>query len=481
MAVSFRHGSNGAYKSAYAVWFEILPALREGRIVVTNIEGLKTKQSIEKLLGEKFPDSAQLIRIFSRSSEGVMLWQNWFNWMPIGAFVVIDECQDLYCQEAGFKREKFLQKPLSDFIQHLPKDFSELFYSRWLPVDPDSFEEGDVDDCERTQLDENNRLLYPFDFYGAFMRHRKYQWDIVMLTPDYTAIPTWLKGCAGEAYSHRSTDTFFRSRKPRIFNHPPKSTKTAPSTKSDFASSTNKNIPIDVFALYKSTGTGGFNSTKSDITLLKSPKFLLAIVIGFAAIGKFFWDLSDVLFDSDVGEVETATAPASSSNAPNLSGASGVRVSENVSGQGGEDSVRLGSGNVNPEGVGEVVSDAVNPFYAVFPEFNGSTSVYLTSVLRTVYQKGYNESFDYVFRIDKGSDTFYIRSAVLDRYGYNFELVDDCLIRVHSESVSRFLTCPPVSSVVDESKGDSVMSARVDDVKKSVDIFNLGKNQAPQG
>ncbi|MCE9832389.1 hypothetical protein LZ675_19485, partial [Vibrio diabolicus] len=28
MAVIFRHGSNGSYKSAYATWFEILPALR---------------------------------------------------------------------------------------------------------------------------------------------------------------------------------------------------------------------------------------------------------------------------------------------------------------------------------------------------------------------------------------------------------------------------------------------------------------------
>ncbi len=62
-----------------------------------------------------------------------MLWQNWFNWMPLGAFVVIDECQDLYCPEAGFKREKFLQRPFSDFVDYLPKDFADLFYSRWLP------------------------------------------------------------------------------------------------------------------------------------------------------------------------------------------------------------------------------------------------------------------------------------------------------------------------------------------------------------
>ncbi|MCZ8485394.1 hypothetical protein O9993_05175 [Vibrio lentus] len=43
-------------------------------------------------------------------------------------------------------------------MDYLPKDFSELFYSRYFRLTLDSFEVGDVDDCERTQLDENNRL-----------------------------------------------------------------------------------------------------------------------------------------------------------------------------------------------------------------------------------------------------------------------------------------------------------------------------------
>ncbi|CAK3895242.1 zona occludens toxin [Vibrio crassostreae] len=473
MAVSFRHGSNGAYKTAYVTWFEILPALREGRIVVTNIEGLKPKESIEELLGEKFPDSARLIRIFTRSSEGVMLWQNWFNWMPLGAFVVIDECQDLYCPEAGFKREKFLKRPFSDFVEYLPKDFSELFYSRWLPVDPDSFEVGDVDDCERTQLDENNRLLYPFDFYGAFMRHRKYQWDIVMLTPDYTAIPTWLKGCAGEAYSHRSTDTFFRSRKPRIFNHPPKSTKTAPSTKADMASSTNKKIPVDVFALYQSTGTGGFNSTKSDISVLKSPKFILAILIGLGAMGKFLMDLSHVLFDSDVGEVEEVISNQANTNTTSLSHSPGLSVPKSATGQSGENSFRVASGSDYNQGSSQAVVDAVNPFYAAFPVFNGSDAVYLTSVDKSPFIKASGNFPLFVFRVDKGADSFYIRSPVLARYGYHFELVDHCLVRVESESGSRFLTCPPISNPVSQSDDNELIAGRGDDVIKKVDIFSM--------
>ncbi|ELU1680420.1 hypothetical protein SBP32_004513, partial [Vibrio parahaemolyticus] len=37
MATIIRHGPAGSYKSSYAVWFELLPALREGRVVVTNV------------------------------------------------------------------------------------------------------------------------------------------------------------------------------------------------------------------------------------------------------------------------------------------------------------------------------------------------------------------------------------------------------------------------------------------------------------
>ena len=39
MASSIFHGAPGSFKSASATWFEVLPALRKGRLVVTNIEG----------------------------------------------------------------------------------------------------------------------------------------------------------------------------------------------------------------------------------------------------------------------------------------------------------------------------------------------------------------------------------------------------------------------------------------------------------
>ncbi|MCL1132499.1 hypothetical protein L2748_22770, partial [Shewanella sairae] len=372
MAVSFRHGGNGSYKSAYAVWFEILPSLRAGRLVVTNIEGLKSLESIEKLLGEKFPPSAKLIRIFSRSVAGVELWQNWFCWMPIGALIVIDECQDLYTKKVGFNMEKMPFKPIENFLDDLPPDFKSYFDSRWQPQDPTKFDDSDVDDTGRTQLDDQNRLLYPFNFYGAFMRHRKYQWDIVMLTPDWTAIDTSLRGCAQNAYGHRSTDTFFRKRRPRIFSHLPNTTSTKPS-KADAASVTSIKIPIEVFALYKSTGTGGFNSSNADLTILKQPKLWAAFVILFIAVCYIAYGVFNVFFSDDkdplneavktVEQVKTGSAVIEPVELDVQQVSAAVSEGSNLLDTGNAYS-QVNTGSIHP----------VNAFAHHFPNLNGSSS-----------------------------------------------------------------------------------------------------------
>ena len=45
------------------MWFEIVPALRQGRVVVSNLQGLKSLDEIQHLLGEVFPESTRLLRI----------------------------------------------------------------------------------------------------------------------------------------------------------------------------------------------------------------------------------------------------------------------------------------------------------------------------------------------------------------------------------------------------------------------------------
>ena len=465
MAVYFRHGSNGSYKTAYAVWFEILPALRNGRVVVTNIEGLQPLEKIESLLGEKFPVGARLIRLFTRKQSGIELWQNWFNWMPVNTLVVIDECQDIFAPETGFKREKALSRPVEDFTDSLPTGFLELFYDRWGMADTSDLDDGDVDDVGETQLDDKGRLLYPDNYYGAFMRHRKYQWDIILLTPDYTSIPRWMLGCATDAFSHTSTDMFFRKRKPRIYNHRPKSTKTAPSTRQDLASCTNKKIPVDVFALYQSTGTGGFNASKADISILKSPKFILAILVFVIAFANFLRDSYAIYNRSDDNLPQASSEKADTSQASSKGGVSESLDDNAACSQGSDGMVDCNGSN---EIRYQVSYDAVNPFYRSFPIFNNAKSVHLTSVVQVRHEQF--TTFDYRFRIDKADGSYYIGSQVLSAYGYEFAYIDDCLIEVHFDNTSRMLSCPPRETIADNPDSREPLI-------KQVDIFNLSEDE----
>ncbi|EIA3093307.1 toxin, partial [Vibrio cholerae] len=120
MAIFIRTGANGSYKSAYVAYFVILEALKAGRVVVTNMQGFETLDVIEKRFDITFPSTTRLIRIFSRDKNGIELWQHFFCWCPIGALIVIDECQDIFSKNIGFRMEKVFYRPLSDFLPMLP-------------------------------------------------------------------------------------------------------------------------------------------------------------------------------------------------------------------------------------------------------------------------------------------------------------------------------------------------------------------------
>lgn len=399
------------------------------------------------------------MRIFTRSEEGVRLWQQWYCWMPIGAFVVIDECQDIFTDHVGFKMQKSQYQPLETYLPDLPDGFAELFHSRWHPVDPDTFDAGDTDDTGRTQLDENNRLLYPFNFYGAFMRHRKYQWDIVMLTPDWTSIPTSLRGCAQEAFSHRSTDTFFRKRKPRIFNHSPKATSTEP-PKGDKSNVYSRKIPVDVFALYQSTGTGGFNESKASASFLYQPKLWLAFIVFFAALGYVFYAFSK-MGDSAETEITTLPAPAGMPGvavpAGGVAPASAPGAVETVPGSGG---VAVGRPAVEAGRARGLVGAHLGEISAI-PLFHGAKSVYVTAV-QDVYESimpGMRSKArtDILLQVVTETGDLWLHSDVLDKHGFTFKVFDVCAVQVSYEDHSLMLGCPPRDTYAPES--DSLPSS----------------------
>lgn len=54
MAIFIRTGANGSYKSAYVAYFVIYEALKAGRVVVTNLEGMQPLDEIERRFDMQF-------------------------------------------------------------------------------------------------------------------------------------------------------------------------------------------------------------------------------------------------------------------------------------------------------------------------------------------------------------------------------------------------------------------------------------------
>ncbi len=230
MAVVIRHGPNGSYKSASAVWHDLLPALRQGRICITNLEGCYPLEEIAKRLGETFPDSTRLYRINILHDDALRLWRRWFHWAPVGSFILMDEVQDIY-PDKSWKESDLDYQPIETYKDQLPPGLIDDYYAAIDACKPESYEACDYDDTGSLLFDDNGRIVYPKTLNGAFKRHRKFNWDIVCVTPDINDISPMVRGCAELAKAQSNKDSLFIfKRKPRIYEHNPR-TNGVPSAK----------------------------------------------------------------------------------------------------------------------------------------------------------------------------------------------------------------------------------------------------------
>lgn len=436
MATSFRYGPGGSYKSACAVWFDLLPALRDGRICITNVHGMQPLDIIEKRLGEKFPDSAKLIRISSRNELGFDLWQYFFCWVPIGSFILIDECQQVFSTNAGFKMANTKKRPFSDFKDSLPDGFEDLFNSKWLTVSAEDLDAGEIDDCNRSRFDEQGRIHYPANFNDAFMEHRHYNWDIVMLTPDFGQVPKEVKGVAELAKQHKSKDGLIKrfNRKPRILEHDPTRTVSKP-TKDDVVY--NLKVPLDVHLVYASTITG--NTTKSGLSknVFLQPKFIIAMLMIVGSFGYIAYELIN-RFSTDTPQNETIQVDATDTQQSKIQHSSSD--SNHTQANPISDRVPSGSNNNSSADVFSRTPFKLGGLPDWFP-FNYAENVYV-SVIERIRANGVTR-LRVTFEVNTKDGMFYVDNRVLNKMGLGYSVHDDCLVELTYETRSHFFTCKP--------------------------------------
>lgn len=440
MAITIRTGSNGSYKTAYTVWFVILKALKEGRTVVTNIAGMEPLDVISERLDYEFPKSSKLIRIYASDDDGVDLWRHWFCWMPINAQIVIDECQDIYSKNSGFRIEKSVFRPFSDFADKLPQGFESLYNSKLMTVSPDEFSSSDMDDRGKARFDETGKIIYPLNFQEAFMKHRHYNWDIELLSPSYSFVETAFKDAAEECFFHKNNDSFFwAKRRPYIFKHDKTTSRPKIPEKKDPNLSKQK-IPLDVHLLYKSTTTGLATKSGGTNLLFKDPKFWGAMFLILISVGYFLYGLADIFTrDSSSDDVEKIK------NTSSISQPIEANVSKGSEGSGLlRDSGRSSEVDNKSSGLTNFVNESVS-----YLGLEGVKQLYVTGVVneyRTRNGNRYLVNSNIILKaLMVNGDQFTLRNEYLDYLAINYRVVGECMVELSRGGFKSLVVCPDPS------------------------------------
>ncbi|WP_343577299.1 zonular occludens toxin domain-containing protein [Pseudomonas sp.] len=244
MSIKIHHGPNGSYKTSGAIQDDAVPALKDGRVIITNVRGFTLERAYEVF--PDLPNTAQIINLDLESLDDLERMRTWFQWAPRGAFLIFDETQLLFPKSW---REKDLEK--FDF-----------------PGGPEAAHEADR----------------PMNWLDAWTRHRHFNWDIVLTTPNISYIRDDIRMTCEMAYKHSNLAVigipgrYKEAQHDAQLNRPP-----ADGTIIEY-----KRIKKQTFALYQSTATGKTQDTKAGKSLFRSPKLVLLLALLAACIG-FVW------------------------------------------------------------------------------------------------------------------------------------------------------------------------------------------------
>lgn len=268
MAIIIHHGANGSYKSSGVVQDYLIPAIREGRVVVTNLEGCNLEK-IYEVMGDEVHKDFDLIHVDAESVEGRRKLLTWWHWVPLGSLLIFDE--------AG----KIFPKSLR------PNKLEELNYKTLAEATEDG---------------------RPFKWLEAFQEHRKYNWDMILSAPNIKSIRPDIRETTEGAYKHSNLGKLgwlFKGIYKEGYHDA--DTSGAPSTIP--VTETKRIKDKRVYALYKSTKTGLHKDTIAGKNLFKSIPLLgglaiciTAFVYAFSSGGLGF------LFPSDPAPAEVARA-----------------------------------------------------------------------------------------------------------------------------------------------------------------------------
>lgn len=248
MTTAIIHGDPGSYKTSTLISDYLVPAVKAGRVIVTNIRGVKSVDEIAQIYSFDLPDTSEIILV-SFDEAGFEKMARFFHWVPEGALILMDEGQRVYPTR------------LRDF----------KCYDLLTPSD---------DKRPRTVED-------------AFDSHRHMNWDIYISTPNIGKIHKEIRAVAEFGFRHKNMATVFSFMKGRYkrVTHIADNSGTAIG---HAISAGLRKIDKRAFDVYQSTATGKTKDSSAGFSFFKQPKILLV----FGIIAYSFWNLGSTLYDA---------------------------------------------------------------------------------------------------------------------------------------------------------------------------------------
>ncbi|MEZ6936936.1 zonular occludens toxin domain-containing protein, partial [Aeromonas sp. S19(2024)] len=163
MSIKIHHGAPGSYKSSGAIHTDVIPAIKEGRYIITNVRGFSVERCRE-VLGNDVPEGFEVLYVETESQEGRDHLARFYHWAPKGAFFLVDEVQRVF--PPAWRQS----------------DLDKLNY----PGGPDKAKE----DGRPETID------------VAFDMHRHHNWDFVLTTPNIKKVHQVIRSAAETAIRH---------------------------------------------------------------------------------------------------------------------------------------------------------------------------------------------------------------------------------------------------------------------------------------
>ena len=374
MAIKIHHGPNGSYKTSGAIQDDLIPALKAGRHIITNIRGL-TRERVFQVF-PKTPSSLEVENLDLEDLDDLEKMRTFPQWAPRGAFIIFDETQLIFLKSW---RDADLRK--FDF-----------------PGGPQAAKEADR----------------PINWLDGWTRHRHWNWDIILTTPNIGYIREDIRLTAEKAYLHSNLAVIGINGRYKESQHA--ATENKPGMKGSMVAV--KKINKRTFQLYESTATGTVSDTIAGKSIFRDPKVLFLLGLPALLVGNFL--LGDGFSFS---QHNADPAPAAKPVASDLA-----------------DPPNRHSIPVNPPGrnaAAPVFGQQANQLAAVGHPFEGHLIQIRGSVL------GQQDPFRlYLFDVvSPTGDRFQINSRQLRQSGYSLSETADCSVRLTFADLSFYAVC----------------------------------------